>query len=212
MRGAPSYWRPPLFDSLTPLPPDAILKLIGEHQNDSRANKIDLGVGVYRDEHGKTPIFSAVKKAEKHILDHQETKAYTGSGGDSVFNDAVQSLIFGPDSSLGGRLVTLQSPGGSGSLRIAAGLILRANPDITVWVSDPTWNNHVPLLGGAGVRLETYPYYDAHQKSLRFDDLIETLNRVPNGDIVLFHGCCHNPTGIDPSRDQWQPKSCVATI
>ena len=193
-----------MFDSLTALPPDAILKLIGEHQNDSRANKIDLGVGVYRDEHGETPIFSAVKKAEKHILDHQETKAYTGSGGDSVFNDAVQSLIFGPDSSLGGRVVTLQSPGGSGSLRIAAGLILRANPDITVWVSDPTWNNHVPLLGGAGVRLETYPYYDAHQKSLRFDDLIETLNTVPNGDIVLFHGCCHNPTGIDPSRDQWQ--------
>ena len=193
-----------MFDSLTALPPDAILKLIGEHQNDPRENKVDLGVGVYRDQNGKTPILSAVKKAERHILDHQHTKAYTGSAGDPVFNEAMQDLIFGSDSSANGRITTLQTPGGSGSLRIAAGLILRAKPDVSLWVSDPTWNNHVPLLGGAGIQLETYPYYDAGKKNLRIDDLLETLNKIPSGDIVLFHGCCHNPTGVDPSSEQWR--------
>lgn len=193
-----------MFDSLTALPPDAILKLIGEHQNDPRENKVDLGVGVYRNEHGKTPILTAVKKAEQHILDHQQTKAYTGSAGDPVFNETMQDLIFGIDSSASGRITTLQTPGGSGSLRIAAGLILRAKPDATLWVSEPTWNNHVPLLGGAGVRLETYPYYNAHKKCLRIDALLETLNKIPSGDLVLLHGCCHNPTGVDPSSDQWR--------
>lgn len=193
-----------MFESLTALPPDAILKLIGEHQNDPRENKVDLGVGVYRDEHGKTPILSAVKKAERHILDHQQTKAYTGSAGDPAYNEVMQDLIFGNESSASGRITTLQSPGGSGSLRVAAGLILRAKPDVSLWVSDPTWNNHVPLLGGAGVRLETYPYYDVDKKCLRIDALLESLNKIPSGDIVLFHGCCHNPTGIDPSSEQWR--------
>ncbi|NOX68512.1 MAG: aspartate/tyrosine/aromatic aminotransferase [Gammaproteobacteria bacterium] len=193
-----------MFESLTALPPDAILKLIGEHQNDARENKVDLGVGVYRDEHGQTPILAAVKKAERYILDHQQTKAYTGSAGDPVFNETMQDLIFGDHSSASGRITTLQSPGGSGSLRVAAGLILRAKADVSLWVSDPTWNNHVPLLGGAGVQLETYPYYDADKKCLRIDALLETLSTIPSGDIVLFHGCCHNPTGIDPSSEQWR--------
>lgn len=193
-----------MFESLQALPPDAILKLIVEHQNDTRAEKIDLGVGVYRDENGVTPILSAVKKAEQYVLDHQETKAYTGSAGDPVFNQVAESLIFGSDSALTDRTTTLQSPGGSGSLRVAAGLILRAKPDVTMWVSDPTWNNHVPLLGGAGLRLESYPYYDADDKTLRIDAMLETLNKIPRDDIVLLHGCCHNPTGMDPSREQWQ--------
>ncbi len=193
-----------MFETLTALPPDAILRLIGEHQADPRENKVDLGVGVYRDRHGKTPILTAVKKAEKHLLEHQQTKAYTGSGGDPVYNKVMQDMIFGSDWAGNERLTTLQSPGGSGSLRVAAGLILRACPDVTLWVSDPTWNNHVPLLGGAGVQLETYPYYDADKKCLRINDLLETLDKIPAGDIVLFHGCCHNPTGIDPSPEQWQ--------
>ena len=127
-----------MFESLTALPPDAILKLIAEHQNDSRENKVDLGVGVYRDEFGKTPVLSAVKKAEKHILDHQQSKSYTGSAGDQSFNDAIQELVFGKESVGSERITTLQTPGGSGSLRVAASLILRAGPDVSVWVSDPT--------------------------------------------------------------------------
>lgn len=193
-----------MFETLTALPPDALLKLIGEHRNDTRENKVDLGVGVYRDEFGNTPVLSSVKKAEKHILDHQQTKSYKGSAGDPLFNDAIQRLIFGEESASDERLITLQTPGGSGSLRVAAGLVLRAKPDVSVWVSDPTWNNHVPLLGGAGMRLESYPYYDADSRSLRIDDLLETLGQIPQGDIVLLHGCCHNPTGIDPTQEQWR--------
>jgi len=193
-----------VFETLTALPPDAILKLIAEHQNDPRENKVDLGVGVYRDEFGNTPVLSAVKKAEKYILDHQQSKSYTGSAGDQNFNDAIQELVFGEESLGNERITTLQTPGGSGSLRVAASLILRAAPDVSVWVSDPTWNNHVPLLGGAGIRLKTYPYYDAQTGRLRIDDLLETLQKIPAGDIVLFHACCHNPTGVDPTPDQWQ--------
>jgi aspartate/tyrosine/aromatic aminotransferase len=204
MRDAHRYRRPPLFETLSALPPDTILRLIGEHQKDPRENKVDLGVGVYRNSDGKTPILTAVKKAERHLLEHQQTKAYTGSAGDPVFNQAMQDMIFGSDWTDNARLTTLQSPGGSGSLRVAAELILRARPDVTVWVSDPTWNNHVPLLGGAGVQLEIYPYYDADNKCLRISEMLEALGKIPTGDIVLFHGCCHNPTGIDPSPEQWQ--------
>ncbi len=193
-----------MFETLTALPPDAILKLIAEHQNDPRENKVDLGVGVYRNEFGKTPVLCSVKKAEKHILDHQQSKSYTGSAGDQSFNDAIQELVFGEESIGNERITTLQTPGGSGSLRVAASLILRAGPDASVWVSDPTWNNHVPLLGGAGIRLKTYPYYDAQTGRLRIDDLLETLRQIPAGDIVLFHACCHNPTGVDPTQEQWQ--------
>jgi aspartate aminotransferase len=200
-----------VFETLTALPPDAILKLIGEHKNDVRENKVDLGVGVYRDEFGNTPVLSAVKKAEKHILDHQKTKSYTGSAGDPAFNDAIQHLIFGDQWTGNERITTLQTPGGSGSLRVAAALILRAKPDVSVWVSDPTWNNHVPLLGGAGIKLETYPYYDADSGRLRINDLLETLGQIPRGDIVLFHACCHNPTGVDPNEDQWRQIAEIVT-
>ena len=192
-----------MFESLSALPADAILKIIAEHKNDPREDKIDLGVGVYRDEDGGTPIPSAVKKAEQYLVDHQETKAYLGSGGDDVFNEQMQRLTLGGSWDGSDRITTLQTPGGSGSLRIAAGLLLRARPDATVWVSDPTWNNHVPLLGGAGLELKTYPYYDAATHRLRFDELLATLETVPAGDVVLFHGCCHNPTGLDPSAEQW---------
>lgn len=191
-----------MFESLDAMPPDAILTLIGEYQSDSREKKIDLGVGVYRDESGQTPILNVVKKAEQYLVDMQPTKSYLGSGGNPDFNEAIQALTFGELAS-DERITTLQTPGGSGSLRVAAGLIMRAKSDATVWVSDPTWANHVPLLGDAGLVIKSYPYYDAVTKDVRFDDMLETLNTVPAGEIVLFHGCCHNPTGIDLSRDQW---------
>lgn len=193
-----------MFEPLKAMPPDAILTLIAEHQNDPREQKIDLGVGVYRDGSGQTPVLSSVKRAEQHIVDTQPTKSYLGSGGNHEFNDAIQAVIFGDIAAAKQRITTFQTPGGSGSLRVAAGLIMRAKPDATMWASDPTWANHFPLLGSAGLGLKSYPYYDAERKDIRFDDMLESLNDVPQGDIVLLHGCCHNPTGMDLSRDQWQ--------
>lgn len=193
-----------MFENLKPLPADAILKLIAEYKNDPRKQKIDLGVGVFRDEHGNTPILASVKKAEQLIVEEQDSKSYLGSGGDPVCNAALQSLTFGHDRAANERIVTLHTPGGSGALRIAAGLILRARPDANVWVSDPTWNNHVPLLGDAGVSLQTYPYYDKTTHRIRFTQMLEALNSIPAGEIVLLHGCCHNPTGMDLSREQWK--------
>ncbi|MFQ5548938.1 MAG: aromatic amino acid transaminase [Woeseia sp.] len=193
-----------MFEKMSAMPPDAILTLIGEHRNDPREFKIDLGVGVYRDANGQTPIFSAVKKAERHLVDTQPTKAYLGSGGNPEFNAAIQALTFGDASLADERITTLQTPGGSGSLRVAAGLALRAKPGVPVWASDPTWANHSPLLGGAGLELKSYPYYDTRNKNIRFDAMLETLEKVPAGEIVLLHGCCHNPTGMDLTRDQWR--------
>ncbi len=192
-----------MFETLNELPPDAILVLIGEHQSDPRDNKIDLGIGVYRDESGQTPILNSVKKAERHVVDTQATKTYLGSGGNHSFNDAIQSVIFGTSADGAERITTFQTPGGSGSLRVAADLIVRAKPDSTMWASDPTWANHVPLLGSAGLEINSYPYYDAENKGIRFDEMLDALNRVPGGDLVLLHGCCHNPTGMDLSREQW---------
>jgi len=199
-----SIWRTSLFETLNAMQPDAILVLIGEHQNDPRENKMDLGVGVYRDASGQTPILNVIKKAEKHLVSTQPTKSYLGSGGNQEFNDAIQAVIFGEGARADKRITTLQTPGGSGSLRVAAGLIMRAKPDAVMWASDPTWSNHIPLLGSAGLELNSYPYYDAEQKDIRFDEMLKILNNVPSGDIVLLHGCCHNPTGLDLSRDQWQ--------
>jgi len=193
-----------VFENLQALPPDAILRLIAEHQNDPREHKIDLGVGVYRDEHGRTPVLETVKKAERRLVDEQSSKTYLGSGGAPLFNDAMQTLMFGSGTSRSDRIVTLQTPGGSGALRVAAGLILRAKPDVTVWASDPTWANHVPLLGGAGVKLKAYPYYDTTSRSIRFEEMLDALQAVPSGDIVLLHGCCHNPTGMDLDAGQWR--------
>jgi len=203
MRAFTAPWRFLLFESLERKPPDAILKLIVEHANDPRDNKVDLGVGVYRDAAGNTPVFDAIKTAERRLLETQTSKSYLGSRGAVDFCDAIQTLVFGDVADRNDRVMTLQTPGGSGALRVAAGLILRADSNITVWVSDPTWNNHVPLLTGAGLKLETYPYYDVDQNQLRFDAMLEVLNAAPSGDIVLLHGCCHNPTGMDLSTAQW---------
>lgn len=192
-----------MFESLDLKPADAILKLIAELKSDTRENTVDLGVGVYRNAAGDTPVLRAVKKAEQYLVDHQTSKAYLGSRGNVEFCDAIESQVFATDATTDQRLFTLQTPGGSGALRVAAGLILRANPDARMWVSDPTWNNHVPLLGGAGVQLKPYPYYDSDANSLHFEAMLEAFSNIPTGDIVLLHGCCHNPTGMDLSQEQW---------
>ncbi len=188
---------------LQPVAPDAILGLIAEHSNDPRENKIDLGVGVYRDAAGDTPVLDVVKQAEQRLVDTQTSKSYVGSAGDATFNADIQSLMFA-EAVAGERLAMLQTPGGSGSLRVAAGLILRARADATVWVSEPTWANHIPLLGGAGLQLKPYAYYDTERHVIRFDAMLEALRAVPKGDIVLLHACCHNPSGLDPSEEQWR--------
>ena len=192
-----------MFEQLAPKPADSILKLIAEYRNDPREEKVDLGVGVYRDAAGNTPIMKSVKKAEHWLVGSQASKAYLGSRGDTLFCEAIQKLVFGDDSTNDDRISTIQSPGGSGALRVAAQLILRANPNATMWVSDPTWDNHVPLLGEAGIKLRAHPYYDTQNNDILFDGMLEALGQSEPGDLVLLHGCCHNPTGMDLSVDQW---------
>ena len=192
-----------MFETLERKPPDAILKLIAEYAQDPRELKIDLGVGIYRDVDGNTPVFGAIKQAEQRLVETQTSKSYLGSRGAADYCEAMQALCFGDAAAGDERVVTLQTPGGSGALRVAAGVIARANPETTVRVSDPTWNNHVPLLGSAGIRLDPYPYYDADTNVLRFDAMLDAVNKAASGDVVLLHGCCHNPTGMDLSCEQW---------
>jgi aspartate aminotransferase len=192
-----------LFESLQAASADAILGLIAEHKNDPRPEKIDLGVGVYRTEAGETPVLDVVKRVEQILVDTQDSKAYLGTAGAADFNAAMQALTFG-DASPDDRLTTIQTPGGSGSLRVAAGMILRASSDVSVWASEPTWANHAPLLGGAGLKLKPYPYYDTENHVIRIDEMLAALSAAPAGDVVLLHACCHNPSGLDPSRDEWR--------
>ncbi len=192
-----------MFETLEAAPADAILGLIAEHRNDPRPEKIDLGVGVFRTAEGETPVLDVVKLAEQRLVDTQVSKAYIGTAGDPEFNAAMQDLTFA-DSVDADRLVTIQAPGGSGSLRVAASLILRARPAARVWVSEPTWANHIPLLGGAGLELATHPYYDPEKHVIKVDEMLDALSKVDKGDIVLLHACCHNPSGVDPSEDEWR--------
>ena len=201
-----------MFQSLPALPADPILGLMASYRADSNPKKIDLGIGVYKNEAGDTPVMTAVKKAEGMILDSQTTKSYVGPTGAAGYNAIVAELLLGKslNDSLGKRRVTVQSPGGCGGLRLAAEFIKSANPDATVWVSNPTWANHVPLLGSAGLKIAEYPYYDYDSHSVKFDEMIECLSKIDSGDIVLLHGCCHNPCGADLNQEQWQQVRDVA--
>ena len=194
-----------MFESLEKLQPDPILGLIAAYRDDPRDTKVDLGAGVYRTEQGHTPVLDSVKAAERILLDTQDSKTYTGSEGEARFNALMQDVIFGADHPVirDGRVWTIQTPGGSGALRIAAWLLLRAEKSKRVWVTDPTWANHIPLLGSAGLELNTYPYYDPATGGIRFDAMLEALAAIPEGDTVLLHASCHNPTGADLSTEQW---------
>jgi len=192
-----------LFESLERLAPDAIIGLIGEYQKDPRDTKVDLGIGVYRNEQGETPILDVVKRAERYLLESQASKSYIGSAGQADFNEAMRDMTFA-GSVANERVAMLQTPGGSGSLSVAAGVVLRARSDATLWASGPTWANHVPLLGGAGLEMKTFEYYDADSHSLQLEAMLDSLRRIPRGDLVLLHSCCHNPTGIDPDEKEWR--------
>lgn len=201
-----------MFEALQPLPPDPILGLSAAFRADDNPKKVDLGVGVYKDAAGNTPVMRAVKKAEEILLNGQASKAYVGPTGAAEYNDLIASMLLGNElkQALGAKRVTVQTPGGCGGLRMAAEFIRKANGDATIWVSDPTWANHVPLLGSAGLNIDYYPYYDYENHSVRFDEMLSTLQKVPAGDLVLLHGCCHNPSGADLTQEQWQAVKDVA--
>jgi aromatic-amino-acid transaminase len=191
-----------MFETLTLAPPDKILSLSVLYRNDPRAEKMDLGVGVYKDSEGRTLIMNAVREAEKRLYDSQTTKTYVGMGGDDGFNKGMLKLVFGEDADVS-RMFACQTAGGSGALRTIADLLKKAKPDATVWLSDPTWANHAPILTAGGLKTATYPYFDAATGGVKFDAMIETLKTIPAGDVVLLHGCCHNPTGANLTLDQW---------
>jgi len=194
-----------MFESLTPFPEDPILKLMGELKNDPRENKIDLGVGVYRNEQGDTPVLKAVKIAESRILESEQTKSYVGPAGNMGFNQAMSALILGENHTAIAeqRVRTIQTPGGCGALKALADLIGRAKPGAKVFVSQPTWANHEAIFEGSGLEVCYYRYYDKANNQFTFDEMMADLANAQAGDLVLVHGCCHNPCGADLSASQW---------
>jgi aspartate aminotransferase len=194
-----------MFDRLSAVPPDPILGIIAAHAADPNPLKIDLGIGVYKDENGDTPILESVRRAEQILDSTQTSKTYLGPPGVAGFNSAMSELIFGADSMAmkEDRVRTIQTPGGTGALRVGADLIKEAGPDATIWVSDPTWANHNAIFPAAGLDMEVYPYFDSDSSDLRYDAMMDTLSQRGPGDVVLFHACCHNPCGVSPSPEQW---------
>jgi aspartate aminotransferase len=195
-----------LFQELKQLSPDSILGLMAKYRADSSPMKVDLGVGVYRDLSGNTPVLACVRQAEQAVLAAQTTKSYVAAAGREEFNAAVEEMVLGKEHAArkDRRARTVQTPGGCGALRVGAELIRAAAPGVRVHVSDPTWGNHMPLLGSSGLRLERYPYYDTAAHQLRFEAALEHLDRAAEGEVVLIHACCHNPTGADLDPAQWQ--------
>jgi aspartate/tyrosine/aromatic aminotransferase len=196
--------RPKLFDRLEEQPSDSLIALIALAEADPRPEKIDVGVGVYRDAAGNTPILNSVKAAERILLETQRTKSYIGSQGDARFVELIKGVVFGEAAAADPRIVGLQTPGGCGALRLGAELIARANRAARIFVGQPTWPNHGPLIGCVGVEMVDYPYYAKESRTICFDRMTEALAGAAAGDVVLLHGCCHNPTGADLDAGQWR--------
>ena len=201
-----------VFEVLPALAPDPILGLSAAFRADTNPKKIDLGVGVYKDEQGNTPIVGAVAQAQTRLLESETSKTYITPQGVQGYIDGMLELLLGKGNPavLANRVAAVQAPGGCGALRILAELLKRCNDNAKVWVSDPTWANHIPLIGNAGLALDTYPYFDKATASIRFDAMLDTLKTIPKGDVVLLHACCHNPTGADLTQDQWRQVAEVA--
>ncbi|WP_029012594.1 aromatic amino acid transaminase [Niveispirillum irakense] len=190
------------FAPLPQQPADALLALIGLYRDDPRAHKLDLGVGVYRDEAGRTPVMAALKQAEKRLWESQDSKSYLGPEGNAAFTRHMRALAFGAGD-FGGRITGVQTPGGTGALRLAAELLAAAKPGARVFVGTPTWPNHPPLLAAARLTTQTYTHFDVATQRLCFDEMMAALGTAQAGDVALLHGCCHNPTGADLDGDQW---------
>jgi aspartate aminotransferase/aromatic-amino-acid transaminase len=201
-----------MWQNIQPAPPDSILGLTEEFKKDQNPQKVNLGVGVYKDDGGNTPVLRCVKAAEKLLLETQKSKSYLPISGDPAYAAAVQRLIFGADSEVisSTRAATIHAPGGTGALRVGADLLYKFSPDATVWVSAPTWANHNGIFGAAGYGISQYGYYNAATKGLDFDKMISDLGEIPAGDIVVLHACCHNPSGVDLNGEQWKEVAALA--
>ena len=190
------------FAPLPQQPADALLALIGLYRDDPRPHKLDLGVGVYRDEEGRTPVMAALKQAEKRLWESQDSKSYMGPEGNAAFTRHMRTLAFG-EGDFGGRIAGVQTPGGTGALRLAAELLAAAKPGARVFVGTPTWPNHPPILAAARLTTQSYTHFDVATQRLCFDEMMAALGTAQAGDVALLHGCCHNPTGADLDATQW---------
>ncbi len=195
-----------MFQSISTAPPDPILGLTEAFKKDTHADKINLGVGVYQDAAGITPILDCVRQAEQRLLSEETTKSYLEIDGIPKYGRQVRELLWGDSHEIvtGKRAVTAQTPGGTGALRVAADFIHSELPKARIWCSQPTWANHGNVFAAAGVATESYPYFDAPSNGLDLDSMLEALRNIPAGEVVLLHACCHNPTGIDPTPEQWK--------
>ena len=202
-----------MWKEIEAAPADAILGLTEAFKKDENPLKVNLGVGVYKDDQGATPILNCIKQAERRMVEEQATKGYLPIPGDAAYGSGVQKLLFGADSEViqSKRAATIHSPGGTGGLRVGADLIKKFKPEAKIWVSTPTWANHKGIFTAAGYAIEDYPYYDKATKGVDFDAMLAALKQVPAGDVVLLHVCCHNPTGVDLSESQWEQVVQVAT-
>jgi len=194
-----------MFENVQIAPPDPILGLTEMFKADPNPEKINLSVGVYQDATGKTPVLNTVKKAEKIILEQESSKGYLPMTGDPAYCGLVQELLFGEGHEIieGKRAATAQCPGGTGALRVAGDYINTLHPGAKLWLSNPTWANHNTIFTAAGVTCEAYDYRDPATNGLDFDAMCASIKKIPKGDVILLHGCCHNPTGIDPTPEQW---------
>lgn len=191
-----------MFENLQAPAPDKILALMQVFRDDPRDTKIDLGVGVYKDATGNTPVMRAVKAAEQQLVDEQITKAYTSPAGDPAFSDAMIDLVLG-GAVARDRIAAVATPGGTGAIRQALEFINRASPDATVWISNPTWPNHPSIIKYLGMKMFEYRYFDENTRGVDFNGMMADLATIATGDVVLLHGCCHNPTGANLTLDQW---------
>lgn len=195
-----------MFENIEQAAPDPILGLTEVYNADPNPEKINLGVGIYQNEQGKTPVLPSVKRAEELLLKQEASKSYLPIPGTPDYAKAVQTLLFGADSELRaeGRLFTAHTPGGTGALRVAGEFLKTKTSAGTVWLTVPTWPNHGPIFQAAGMKVETFPWFDAATNTFDATAALAAIEQIPEGDVIVLHGCCHNPTGCDPTAEQWQ--------
>ncbi|HEY5718597.1 MAG TPA: aminotransferase class I/II-fold pyridoxal phosphate-dependent enzyme, partial [Motiliproteus sp.] len=200
-----------MFEHISRLPNDPILGLSAAYREDQNPLKVDLGVGVYKTATGETPVLACVKQAEQWLLENEPSKSYIAPVGNADFVSGMSRLIMGEGALLAaGRVATAQAPGGTGALRVGAEFVKRCNSNATVWISSPTWANHIPLFGEAGLTVKEYPYFDAATSSVDFTAMRAALEQMGPNDVVLLHGCFHNPSGADLSAEQWEEVALLA--
>ena len=194
-----------MFKNVKTAPADPILGLTETFKADPNPDKINLSVGVYKDATGHTPVLESVKEAEKRVLEKEDSKGYLPMTGEPAYCVRVQELLFGEDHEIiaNNRAATAQCPGGTGALRVVGDYLHVLHPDASLWLSDPTWANHGTIFAAAGLNCEKYAYRDPKTNGLDFEAMCESIKKIPKGDVILLHGCCHNPTGIDPTPEQW---------